>query len=253
VNVDTEYAALAARILRPEAPRLDEVRATASTCADARELWERLAARSVIDPAWLDDPRREFCVVEPDLLGSYVNGRRAVTSTPSMVAAITLGADAEGVVTAESLAREIAAGLASWRGHQPDRVCWWVPSRVTSTAASARREISPIVTRSPTLRAYYALTIAQTRTSRSAARVDLTKVSRAARAARCSLGLAQQLATDLESQRQWQIAVEDGWRYNGVEFARLSCPFRALLALWERGYVLVDIDAKAVTLGARTL
>ncbi len=251
---DPEYAALSARILRAAAPNLDEVRATARTCADARELWERLVARELIDASWLEDPRREFEVIESDLSRRYPIDRSTVTSeVASMEAAITLGADAEGVTTAESLAREIAAGLASWRGHQPDRVRWWVASDVASKAAGAAGELSPLVTRSPTLRAYYALAIAETGQSRRTARIDVAQVSAAAAAARCSLGLAQQLATDLESQRQWQIAVEDGWRYNRVEFSRLSCPFRALLALWERGYVLVDIDAKAVTLGARTL
>lgn len=227
----------------------------ATSCADPRELWERLAARGLIDAAWLEDPRREFEVVEPDLSGRYRDGRRKVTSeAPSMAAAITLAADVEGVTTAESLAREIAAGLASWRGHQPDRVRWWIArDERPSTASSASGELSPIVTRSPTVRAYWALTIGELGGSRRGARIDSAQVSLAATAARCSLALAQELATDIESQRQWQIAVEDGWRYNRVEFSRLSCPFRALLALWERGYILVDIDATAVTLGARML
>lgn len=249
--VDLEYAALAERLLRAEAPHLEEARAVASGCADARELWERLAARGLIDVSWIEDPRREFGLVTPDSSGSYRERRRTVSSeAPSMAAAITLAADVEGVTTAESLAREVAAGLASWRGHQPDRVRWWI---ARDEAAGAVGELSPIVTRSPTVRAYWALSVANTGRSRRVERIASAQVNLAATAARCSIGLAQQLATDIESQREWQIAVEDRWQYNRVEFARLTCPFRALLALWERGYVLVDIDAAAVTLGARML
>lgn len=56
---------IAARVLRARAPNIDEARAVANHCADARELWERLAARGVIPSEWIDDPRRQFAATAP--------------------------------------------------------------------------------------------------------------------------------------------------------------------------------------------
>ncbi len=231
-------------------------RAVANHCADARELWERLAARGVIPSEWIDDPRRQFAATAPGRVMDGRGPRPERRDAVSMEAAITLGADAEGVTTAEALAREIVGGLASWRVAQPDRVRWWVVADEEPQGPqtpSTPSKVSPLFNRSPVMRAYYTLAVAELSRGRRTPKIDRDQINNAAVAARCVFALVDQLATDLEASRQWQIAVEDGWVYNGVKFARLSCPFRALLSLWETGYVLVSIEEDAVTLGARLL
>lgn len=247
------FATLAKRILCAKAKAVDAVKSVARTCADGRELWERLAARAVIPQDWIDDPRRQFVARLPEE-GGAARARIEPSSTPSLEAAITLAADAPAITTAEALAREVTQGLSSWRVQQPQLVRWWVASDVARTRSRKRLPpVSPIVSRTPLVRAFRALTNAAPPNPRLARTVSADGVRDAATAARCADALVWQLAEDVRAAKQWDIAVEDGWVYNGVGFEQLSCPFRPLLALWATGYVLVSIDEAAVTLAARQL
>jgi hypothetical protein len=154
---DDEYQSLASHIPRTEAARLDEARAVTSDCADAREAWEALAAHDLIPSEWIEDPRREFASFTCSYRWSDVEAwMRCVDAYPMDVEdAVTRGADASAVRTAEALAREIVQGLASWRIPQPESIRWWIAEdELDRSENSTRGVISPIVRRSLLHRAY---------------------------------------------------------------------------------------------------
>jgi hypothetical protein len=262
LDADGEYIAHALRLLAPDTEHEEEVKALAASAKDGRDLWESLAARDIVPDSWLADGRRDF------LPTSSVAGKRWLVDNESVMAAAcepvplavsdaaTLALDARGVTTAEALAREIVAGLAFWRVPQPVRIRWWI---VEESDASTKdeygrplgRPMVGITPMAPLRRAYYSLAVAEQPRSRRAPQIRRELVSRQTMLSRCRWQLAVALAEDLEASWQWQIASEDGWRYNKVPFSQLSCPFWAILALWKTGYVLVDLTADAIYLGAR--
>ncbi|MBL8683623.1 MAG: hypothetical protein JNK05_30915 [Myxococcales bacterium] len=256
IDADVEFVSYAERLLAPDNEQADEVRQAAEGCADVRALFESLASRGIVPEAWLDDERREF-VADFD---AAVGAREGSSLPTSVEAAVVLASDVRGVTTAEALAREIVAGLVSWRVPQPSRVRWWMARESTASSKETDppatrgrrldRAIYELNVRWPLRRAYYSLAVAENNGARKAPSIKRSLVAESAKAARCRSEVAEALASDLEASWLWQIATDDGWKYNGVPFAKLSCPFWAILALWKCGYTLVDIHERAVVLGA---
>lgn len=118
---------LGSRLLRPRRARLKEARAALAGVTDPREAWEALASREIVPLSWVGATGRTFR-----------NGwKRAYP--PTVDAALMLGSDAEGVLTAEELVRECAARLRElgYPTNPDGPVQWWVvpPSRNTRELA----------------------------------------------------------------------------------------------------------------------
>lgn len=105
--------ALDHRILRPARTRLAAARATTAGMTDPRAAWEALAARGIIPPSWLADPRRGFqglCGVchgrlDGDVCLACTGQGDTFEPWPTSVRlAVALAADVPGVSRAEALA-----------------------------------------------------------------------------------------------------------------------------------------------------
>ncbi|MFO0602348.1 MAG: hypothetical protein U0324_04190 [Polyangiales bacterium] len=158
---DVDPAALARRALRPDRPGLALARAVVVGVSDPREAWERLAARGCVPLAWAADVAgRGFVTAcgQCERHGWYYgfSGYGSVTEgceacegygwvtgdgPPSVDACLALAGDPVGVATAEALAREAVARVATWgtlqaplfeswlsppRSSSPRRFAWWI-------------------------------------------------------------------------------------------------------------------------------
>ncbi len=88
-------------------------------CPTPRELWERLASRSVLPMDWVGSAAREF-------REAPTRGAKVVTmDTPvTMHSALLLAGDIDGMVSAEALMREAASALSPWGAPNPARIRW---------------------------------------------------------------------------------------------------------------------------------
>ncbi len=114
---------LGSRLLRPRRARLKEARTALAGVTEPREAWEALASREIVPLSWVGASERTFR-----------NGWMRMYP-PTVEAALMLGSDAEGVLTAEALVRECAARLAElgYPTTPAAPVQWWMvpPSRNT--------------------------------------------------------------------------------------------------------------------------
>ncbi len=122
-----EHELSAARVLRPDRPRLSAARAALAGIAHPREAWEVLAAREVIPVDWVGAPERTFVHGTPPAvlvhedsfhIDPWVPGPswRETDHPASVQHALVLGANPVGLLTAETLAREDAAHVVSSSG-----------------------------------------------------------------------------------------------------------------------------------------
>jgi hypothetical protein len=114
---DVDAEAVGERLLRPDRAGAAKILSELGRISSAQEAWEALAARGLIPNDWTASANRWF-----------VLGGERLAHPPSLGACVELAADARGVVTAESLAREVVARLAPWRADLPARV-EWLPAR----------------------------------------------------------------------------------------------------------------------------
>jgi hypothetical protein len=125
--VPPEHELSAARVLRPDRPRLSAARAALEGLTDPRVAWEVLAAREVIPADWVGAPQRTFVHGTPPAIlidedsfhiDPWVPHAcwRELDHPARVQHALALGADPAGLLTAETLAREDAAHVVSSSG-----------------------------------------------------------------------------------------------------------------------------------------
>lgn len=106
----TDAEVIAARLMRPARRHEGAVRAAVARLpagSSSAALWEALSAEGLIPTSWFDRHRRLFI-------------QEAVSESPSWECAAALAADPSGVETAEEVARECCARLASFAPRRHD-------------------------------------------------------------------------------------------------------------------------------------
>jgi hypothetical protein len=242
-----DYDQVAARMLRPRTPSLEAARRALDGVNDGAEAWEVLAARGLIPLEWAGDGGRSFRGRARDPRGRPV--RSSTRHPPDVASALALGANPDGVLAAERLAREFAATLGAWDVLEPTHFAWEVLDR--RAMFDAFRGPWPVAL------------------ERALRRIPLSTPERAwaeGRAAAASsvegpdayvpAGLREALSlTEL-----WRVMVELGARFVresttpaswfDARVAEVPCAFAALLGLWELGYGLILLDGERAFMAA---
>lgn len=253
----TEAERLGSRVLRPRCARMKEARAAVEGVKDPREAWEALAAREIIPMAWVGAPGRIFR-----------NGWKK-SYPPTVEAALRLGSDAEGVLTAEALMRECALRLCElgyavepeapvrWWVVVPSRnvmeltvdEAWWQLGRFARAAVGQNLGLNNIPIDDHTSTAFFrganggrALTDPRTGGVTRGAEVVWHFVDAAMRALWSTRGwylAARDGVTLPEREGRWASETErvlGGGRWAGRAVGEAPDPFEPLLALWATGY-----------------
>jgi hypothetical protein len=246
--VEIDFDQLAARILRPDRPRLAEAQAAVAGITDPREAWETLAIRDVIPASWVNDPGRKFA-------RAGKHGAPGDLST-----AVALAADPEGVAAAEALAVEFAHRLEVWcPGSASRRVVW----RTRGRRHHANRLRDSSVHQRPAALLEHALTTAA---DRATFNKWLRWRDEPPRVVTTAWLLAlQDLTRDIALAKLWDHATANDWRVpasvpytgpaipptlRGAPFAATVAPLDPLLSIWWRGYALAAMTDDALVLVA---
>ena len=253
---------------RPSRPLLGAALDVARDSHSPAEAWEAMASRGIIPPDWA--PHDTRCFVPDDDEGEVVAG----WCPPTRSACVAFASDAAGVVTAESLAWELAARLAVWGVARPRRVCWRVGPRVHPLSLRSAG-FAPVV---GTLRTLVALWSASPRQARYALR-DRSSRRREAREALREDRTAQHdallygqgsarlcgLADELSHLAAlWDFATREFLHISklavlrnrlpgelvGVRVGAMRSPVEPLVALYGLGYGLGPLTAETLTLTA---
>jgi hypothetical protein len=194
------------------------------TTGQPLEAWEALAAASVIPLEWVQAPARRFLERWP-----WFN-ETAKEHPPTVLGCLQVAADTHGILAAESLTREVQAGLLGWgRSWAPQTMVWTVGA--WRTAGFGNREGLRFLTQQlPRLPSERELGDLLAR----AATVNPNAVRRA-------------YAQDVAGAARWEHAVRSGatvqgGAHDGKPFASLPNPYAPLLALWGLGYALLGLD-----------
>jgi hypothetical protein len=269
--IDQQLRALAALTLAVERPQQNAMLALVRGEKSPRAAWERLVSRGHLPTAFLTDAHRFFRVskrpaelsaadVEPLHELRYARQVRAIRFAPTPAFAAAIAADVERFASAEALALEASARLWPWCARDgesaPSAVVW---QSLTREALLSKPTIIDLV---GTNSAHDA--------ARAAGGEDWTTERRDGWAATVGVStvLMETAAPFVLGSRAWRRAREADARVSntlssgllgassypaperlrGARFATMPDPFEPMIALWERGFVLLGVGRDAALL-----
>jgi hypothetical protein len=275
--IDQQLRALAAQTLSVERPRQKAMLDVVGREKSPRVAWELLVSRGHLPTTFLTDAHRYFRVSkrpaelsESDVQSlralRYAKPVRAIRFAPTPAFAAAIAADVERFVSAEALALEASARLWPWCARDgetgPSSVVW---QSLTREALLSKPSIIDLVGTNGAHDAARAAGGEDWTTERRdgwAATVGVSTVlmetaapfvlgSRAwKRATEADARVAEQLSSGLLGASSYPAPE----RLRGVRFATMPDPFEPLIALWERGFVLLGVgpDAALLAMNARS-
>lgn len=144
--MELDVEGLRARVLRPARPRLAEAREALRDVVAPREALELAAAKELCPMSWLDDPLRAFG-------GQPHSPRRVPHGVDAVIAMVS---DSDGIVAAETLAREAHHRVAQWSRYTvPQQLVYWkVAKRSLHDGGTRSTNQGPLPNGVPTFSVY---------------------------------------------------------------------------------------------------
>ncbi len=274
-TIDDRLRALASRTLTAERPNLAAALAAVRGERSPRAAWELLVSRGLLPTSFLTDVHRRFRIfkaldelapdeIEPLAAQWHGSPVRAIRFAPKPAFAAALAADVAGALAAEALALDAAAALWPWcetGKPPPSRVVWQSSTRESLLSSAAPFNLGGA--------------LAAHDAARAAGGEDWTAEQRDGWAPTVGVStvLMERAAPFVLGARAWRRAVDadarvpgslssgllGGLAYaapagvRGERFTTLRDPFAPLIALWERGYLLMSFgsDAALLAMSAR--
>jgi hypothetical protein len=271
LSIDQQLRALAAQTLAVERPHEKAMLAVVRGETSPRAAWELLVSRGHLPTTFLTDAHRYFRVsklpaelsdVDVERLHAqrYATPVRAIRFAPQPAFAAAIAADVQRFVSAEALAREAAARLWPWCARDgetaPSTVVWQSLTREALLSKPTTIDLVGTNSAHDAARAAGGEDWTTERRDGWAATVGVSTVlmeiaspfvlgSRAWRRAReADARVPETLSSGLLGASSYPAPE----RLRGARFATMPDPFEPMIALWERGFVLLGVGPDAALL-----